>query len=155
MTIETDYGTIDYEEENLITFPDGLFGFPNLKKYLFLALDENEESMLLMISVDDSNVGFVLMNPFFLCPDYLPELSPQELSFLSAKDIGELSCYSICVVRADYLSNTVNLKCPVIINPATRQGMQVILGNSAYECAHEFRSFPAVTESAEVQNRKE
>jgi len=155
MTIETDYGTIDYEEENLITFPDGLFGFPDLKRYLFLALDENEDSMLLMISVDDSNVGFVLINPFFLCPDYSPELTPQELSFLSAKDIGELSCYSICVVRADYLSNTVNLKCPIIVNPVTRQGMQIILGNSAYECNHEFRSFSAVTESAEAGNREE
>ena len=59
MTIETDYGTIEYEEENLITFSDGLFGFPNLKRYLFLALDENEDSMLLMVSVDESNVGFV------------------------------------------------------------------------------------------------
>lgn len=155
MTIETDYGTIDYEEENLITFPDGLFGFPDLKRYLFLALDENEDSMLLMISVDDSNVGFVLINPFFLCPDYSPELTPQELSFLSAKDIGELSCYSICVVRADYLSNTVNLKCPIIVNPVTRQGMQIILGNSAYECNHEFHSFSAVTESAEAGNREE
>ena len=39
MTIETDYGSVDYEEENLIIFSDGLFGFPDLKKYLLLSLD--------------------------------------------------------------------------------------------------------------------
>ena len=97
MTIETAYGTIDYEEENLIIFSDGLFGFPHLKRYLFLSLDENEDSMLLMVSVDESEVGFVLVNPFVLCPDYTPEMTPQELACLSAKEIGDLSCYSICV----------------------------------------------------------
>ncbi len=155
MTIETDYGTIEYEEENLITFSDGLFGFPNLKRYLFLALDENEDSMLLMVSVDESNVGFVLINPFILCPDYAPRLTPQELSCLSAHEIGELSCYSICVVNSDYLNNTVNLKCPIVVNPETRQGIQVILENSSYGCRHEFRSFFPAEDAAETQNRED
>ena len=65
MTIETDYGTVDYEEENLITFSDGLFGFPDLKRYLFLSLSEEDDSMLVMLSVDECKVGFVLINPFF------------------------------------------------------------------------------------------
>ena len=155
MTIETDYGTIDYVEENLITFSDGLFGFPNLKKYLFLALDENEDSMLLMISVDESKVGFVLINPFILCPDYEPKLTPQELSCLGAEELGELSCYSICVVNSDYLNNTVNLKCPIMVNPETRQGIQVILENSSYGCRHEFRSFFPAENAAGSQNRED
>ena len=68
MTIETDYGTVDYEEENLITFSDGLFGFPDLKRYLFLSLSEEDDSMLVMLSVDECKVGFVLINPFFPLP---------------------------------------------------------------------------------------
>ena len=82
MIIETDYGTVEYEEENLITFTDGLFGFPALKRYLFLTLDESDDSMLLMQSVDDPNVGFALINPYILCPDYSPKLTPEELSCL-------------------------------------------------------------------------
>ncbi len=152
MTIETTYGTIDYEEENLIIFSDGLFGFPHLKRFLFLSLDENEDSMLLMISVDESEVGFVLVNPFVLCRDYDPEMTPQELSCLGAKEIGDLSCYSICVVNSDYLSNTVNLKCPIMVNSETRQGIQVILENPSYGYRHEFRSFLAESGSADNQD---
>lgn len=152
MTIETAYGTIDYEEENLIIFSDGLFGFPHLKRYLFLSLYENEDSMLLMVSVDESEVGFVLVNPFVLCPDYTPEMTPQELACLSAKEIGDLSCYSICVVNSDYLNNTVNLKCPIMVNSETHQGIQVILENPSYGYRHEFRSFLAESGSADNQD---
>lgn len=152
MTIETTYGTIDYEEENLIIFSDGLFGFPDLKRYLFLSLDEEEDSMLLMVSVDESKVGFVLINPFVLCPDYAPQMTPQELSCLGAKEISELACYSICVVNSDYLNNTVNLKCPIMVNSETRQGIQVILENPSYGYRHEFRSFLTEADSADHQD---
>ena len=132
MTIQTDYGVVEYKQEDLVIFPDGLFGFPKLTRYLLLRLNEEEDddSMLLMLSVEDPNVVFVLINPFFLCPDYSPRLAPEELSCLQCSDNGELSYYAICVVRNDYLENTVNLKCPLVINPNTRHGMQVILKNS-------------------------
>ena len=92
MTIETDYGTVEYEEENLILFPDGLFGFPELKRYLFLNLNDDgeDDSMLLMLSVDKCEVGFVLINPQFLCPGYSPALTPEELAFLGAREEGDL-----------------------------------------------------------------
>ncbi len=155
MTIETDYGTVEYEEENLITFTDGLFGFPALKRYFFLALDESDDSMLLMQSVDDISVGFALVNPYVLCPDYAPQLTPQELSCLDASDHEELSYYSICVVHNDYLENTVNLKCPLVINPETREGIQVILENPSYKCRHKLRSFPSVTDAANTEDRSD
>ena len=35
MTIHTDYhGTIEYEADELVTFSEGIFGFPSLKKFL-------------------------------------------------------------------------------------------------------------------------
>lgn len=108
--------------------------------------------MLLMVSVDESKVGFVLINPFVLCPDYAPQMTPQELSCLGAKEIGELACYSICVVNSDYLNNTVNLKCPIMVNSETRQGIQVILENPSYGYRHEFRSFLTETDSADHQD---
>ena len=74
---------------------------------------------------------------------------------MSAHEIGELSCYSICVVNSDYLNNTVNLKCPIVVNPETRQGIQVILENSSYGCRHEFRSFFPAEDAAETQNRED
>ncbi len=103
--------------------------------------------MLLMLSTEDCKVEFALINPFLLCPDYSPVLSPEELSCLDAKDSLDLSYYSICVVRENYLENTVNLKCPLVINPQTRRGIQVILENSPYGHRHKLSSFPAIVNS--------
>lgn len=152
MTIETYYGTVEYKSEDLITFSDGLFGFPQLKHYLFLSLSEEDDPMFLMVSADEPRIEFVLVDPFFLCPEYSPALTPEELACLDVEDDLELSYYTICVVRENYLENTVNLKCPLVINPKTRQGMQVILEKSSYEYRHELGSFPAVLENANNQN---
>lgn len=148
MTIQTDYGAVEYSPEDLISFSDGLFGFPKLTRYLLLRMSEGEEddSMLLMLSVEDPNVVFVLINPFFLCPDYSPALTFQELSCLKVADSGDLSYYALCVVRTDYRESTVNLKCPLAINPQTRCGIQLILENGSYEYSHKLGSFPSVNE---------
>ena len=100
MTIQTDYGTVEYSSEDLILFSDGLFGFPKLTRYLLLRLDEGEgdDSILLMLSVEDPNVVFVLINPFFLCPDYSPVLTPEELACLDVTDSGDLSYYAVCEI---------------------------------------------------------
>jgi flagellar assembly factor FliW len=147
MTIQTDYGAVEYSPEDLITFSDGIFGFPKLTNYLLLRMSEgDDDSILLMLSVEDPNVVFVLINPFFLCPDYSPSLAPQELACLDVKDSGDLSYYVICVVRDEYLENTVNLKCPLAINPQTRCGIQLILENGSYEYCHRLGDFPSVIE---------
>lgn len=148
MTIQTDYGTVEYETEDLITFSDGLFGFPKLTRYLLLRMNEGEDddSILLMLSVEDPNVVFVLINPFCFCPDYSPVLTPQELSCLKVTDSDELSYYAICVVRTNYLENTVNLKCPLAINPQTRCGIQLILEDGSYEYSHKLGDFSSVIE---------
>lgn len=149
MIIQTDYGPVEYNEEDLIIFSDGLFGFPKLTRYLLLRINEEEDddSMLLMVSEEDSNVVFVLINPFVLCPDYSPALAPEELTCLDSTENGELSYYVICVLRNDYLENTVNLKCPLVINPKTRHGIQIILKNTSYDYCHKLGSFSSVTES--------
>lgn len=145
MTIQTDYGMVEYQEEDLLIFRDGIFGFPKLTRYLLLRMNDEDDSILLLLSVEESKVVFVLINPFFLTPDYSPVLAPEELACLESEDSGELSYYAICVVQNDYLENTVNLKCPLVINPKTRHGIQVILKDSAYGYRHKLRSFDSIT----------
>ena len=145
MLIQTDYyGEVEYTEEDLIIFPDGLFGFPNLKKYLTLYLSHNDDSIILLQSVEKSLICFAMLNPIYLCPDYTPYLSSEELSFLNVSDSEELCYYTLCTVRDNYLDTTVNLKAPLAINPETHIGMQVILTNSEYGIRHQIRSFQTV-----------
>lgn len=154
MILETDsYGEIEYEEKDLITFPDGIFGFPDLKRYLLLSLSEGDDSILLMLSTDQPEIVFAIINPLLICQDYSPTLTAAELSFLNVQNDGDLSYYAICTIRSkeNYLQNTVNLKCPLVIDPASRRGMQVILSNPSYHYRHKFSSFQAVTQNMDTQ----
>lgn len=130
------YGSVEYTEEELVTFPEGLFGFSDLKQYLPLGLDDGDGSLLLLQSIENPDIAFFLINPPAILPDYCPALQPEELDFLQVSSSDELSYYSICVVRSNYLENTVNLKCPLAINPSTRRGMQIILSGNQYGYRH-------------------
>lgn len=147
LKLETkDYGTLEYEKEDLIHFPDGLFGFPELHDFLPLCLNEEENSIILVLqSVDNPYIAFVVLDPFAIEPDYSPEITPEELSYLGARAEDALTYYVICVLKDDYRDCTVNMKCPLVVNPDSRIAMQVILSDSRYGYRHRLDSFKCLT----------
>lgn len=131
--ITTDYGDIQYSNEDLILFADGIFGFQDLTDFLLISLDDgDDDSILILQSVQKPEISFAVLNPLLFCPDYSPVLTPEELFSLDVSDSGELSYYVICVVKKEQGESTVNLKAPLAINPQTLKGMQVILEGSQY-----------------------
>lgn len=153
MKIQTDYyDEVEYSQEDLLTIPGGFFGFSDLTYYLPVCISEDEGSMLLLQSTERPEIAFVVINPAFLCADYSPMLPEEELSCLGVTDEGELSYYALCVIRDNYLENTVNMKCPLAINPQTREGKQVILDNPDFGYRHKISSFPDIAVSNNLQN---
>lgn len=148
MNIKTDYfGDVEYNEEDLLTVQEGFFGFPDLKKFLPLLWTENDDSLLLIQSVERPEIAFVAIAPTALIPDYSPTLSKEDLEALEAEDSSILSYYAICVIRDNYLKDTVNLKCPLAIHPKTRMARQVILEDQPYGYRHKLSSFPGIAEA--------
>lgn len=147
--ITTDYGDIQYNNEDLILFTDGIFGFPDLTKYLLICLDDSDSSILILQSVQKPEISFAVLNPLLLYPDYSPSLTPEELFSLEVSDSGELSYYVICVVKKELSESTVNLKAPLAINPQTLKGMQVILEGSQYGFRQKIGDFLQDSESFE------
>ena len=153
MIVQTfNYGDIECSENDFLEFPDGILGFSELKQYLLLSYDD-DDSILILQSAQRPEVSFVVMNPLLLCPDYQPNLTPEELSALGVNDCEELSYYVICVVRENYLDNTVNLKCPLVVNPVTLKGMQIIMEGTPYHFRHPFSSFSHITGSTVEEER--
>jgi flagellar assembly factor FliW len=154
LTLDTkDYGLVEYEESDLLDFPDGIFGFTELKKYIPLVLDENEDNTILLLqSIENPDIAFVVLNPFTLDPDYNPILTPEELSYLGVNSENDLSYYVISVLHNDYLKTTVNMKAPIVINPDRRIGMQVILSNTEYEFRKPLSAFETVSGEPEAKS---
>ena len=135
------FGEIDYTEEDILTFPSGLFGFEEEHQFLLLPFEGSAGSLLCFQSVQTPALAFVAMDPFSLLPDYAPVLQPHELKELGVSDSQELAFYVLCVVKNPVSGSTVNLKCPVAINPDTRVARQVILETDAYEMRHPLAQF--------------
>lgn len=142
MKLQTKYfGEIDYERADVLTFPAGLFGFEEEREFLLLPFEGSAGTMLCFQSTKTSALAFVSMNPFALLPDYEPALQPDELEDLGVKKSDELAFYVLCVVKNPVSESTVNLKCPVAINPDTRAARQVILETDIYEMRHPLAEF--------------
>ena len=140
MKAETKYfGEIEFSEEEPLTFPKGLFGFEDETRFLLLPFEGNG-TLYSLQSLSTPQLAFVLMDPFSLT-SYAPVLQEEELAELGVKDSQELYYFVMCVVKSPVADSTVNLKCPVVINPDTREAMQVILEDGAYEMRHRLGSF--------------
>ena len=142
MKLQTKYfGEIDYETEDLLTFSSGLFGFEEEHQFLLLPFEGSGGTLLCFQSVQTPALAFVAMDPFALCPAYSPSLQPQELKELGAAESQDLGFYVLCVVKKPVADSTVNLKCPIAINPETRAARQVILDDDRYDMRHLLAQF--------------
>jgi len=143
MSEEKQQDMIQYEEKDLIHFEDGLFGFEEYKKFVPLAVDEEDDSgaMIYLQSVDEEQLSFLMMNPFLLMEEYDPKLSRDDNKALDIKKEEDMACYVICVIKDTPEESTVNLRCPVVINVLTRQARQVILDTDQYGLRHMLKEF--------------
>lgn len=126
----------ELNQQYKITFDEGLFGFENNKEFIPVAFDENSDAMIALHSVETQGLSFVIMNPFMLKEDYNPCVPESELKSLGENSDNKYSWYVICVVKNPVGESTVNLKCPIVVNPYTRKAKQVILSDSRYSLRH-------------------
>lgn len=140
MEIQTKhFGTMEYIKEQNVHFPDGLFGFESYKDYFPIPLSEDSDAVICMQSVDDSEVAFITMNPFFLSPSYQPLISDADRKALGDPADADISYYCICVLHDTFDDSSINLKCPLAINALTRVGRQLILEQPEYSFRHYIR----------------
>lgn len=131
------FGEVEYEAGDVLHFPEGLFGFEEEQAFLLLPFEGG--GLLCLQSVKTPALAFVALNPFSLKPDYAPELEPAELKAFGVKEAGELGFYVLCAVKNPVSASTVNLKCPLVVHPETREARQVIM--ERYEMRHPLAEF--------------
>ena len=61
-------GTVQIEEDQIITLSEGFYGF---KKYhRFALLDAKQKPFIWIQSLDDAELAFIAIDPFIFRPDY-------------------------------------------------------------------------------------
>ena len=128
------FGEIGVEEEKVITFPAGIVGFPDLRRFK-LIYDEDKGSNVgirWLQSIDEPMFAIPVMDPLLVKPDYNPMVDDDLL-----KDIGELTEENLLVlvsvnVPIDLNNISVNLQAPFVVNAESRKAVQVIVENEEY-----------------------
>lgn len=126
-------GEIRYEEDEVITFPEGLLGFPEKRRYIFV--NHREESPLKWLqSLDEPSLGFVVINPLLLKPDYQIQIDKKDLALLRNSDPAHIAIWTLVSFSHDAPEeSTTNLLGPLAINYETRLGKQLVLDPTRYD----------------------
>ena len=135
-------------ESQYIEFKEGIFGFEEEKKFLPVMLEDGSDAVLYLQSVVNPELSFIIMNPFMLDEEYNPVLSEEDYRKLGTADEKELSYYVFCVIANEAKESTVNLKCPIVIHPGTREARQVIMETEAYGMRHSLAEFASREEAS-------
>ena len=136
MLVKTKYfGEIDLDTDKVITFPQGIMGFEEYKKYTILydVEDGGKANISWLQSLDEQALALPVINPFLVKEDYNPIVEDEILKPLGEINEQNLILLLSLTVPADITNMSVNLKAPFIINSDTRKGSQVILENQNYE----------------------
>lgn len=121
-------GEIEVSPERVITFPAGLPGFEACRQFALLHSEGNEAPTLFMLqSLDDTEVAFTVTPPDIFGLNYEFTLSDTEVDDLQLTDPADAMV--LLIVRSD-ADNPVhaNVMAPLVINSATRRGLQKIIG---------------------------
>ena len=129
------FGEVVVSRDETLTFPNGLPGFERCKRYGMIALEE-ESPFLRLLSMDNPSVGFVLINPLLIWPEYDPQISKDDLEGLEITSAEELAVYCIVTLSPVPQQVTANLKGPILINTRTQQARQMILVDERYHTKH-------------------
>lgn len=132
-------GELEVDKDDVITFPNGVPGFPDDKGYILIPLEEKSPFSLLQ-SVQTEQLGFVIADPFSFYKDYEFDLPDSFVTQFKIDDKTDINIFSIVTVEQSIETSTLNLQAPIIINDRTRQGKQVILDSEKYHTKHPLKN---------------
>ena len=129
MTITTNlFGEVEVVEEKLIKFEQGIIGFPDLKGFLLIHDEEDDNKKISWLqSVDEPAFAMPVIDPLIVDETYNPEIEDELLKPLMIKEDSEILVLTTITVPSDTTKMTSNLKAPIIINLDTMKGAQIIV----------------------------
>ncbi len=127
MRIKTSrFGAVDLTEEDILTFPEGLLGFSNLRKFVLLD-DPNDEIFAWMQSCENPGIAFPILEPELFAGQYKVELSRLDYEVLESTKQDNFRCFTIVTIPEDPTQMTANLKAPIVISVKSRKARQCVL----------------------------
>ena len=110
-----DFGIVEVDESEIVTFTGPIFGFESYRKFVFLYQEDISEHFIWLQSVENPDLCFILVQPSLVMEPYEPRF-PAEMQELLGN--GDYMCWLLVSIRDPFDQSTVNLKSPIVVNPA-------------------------------------
>jgi flagellar assembly factor FliW len=124
-------GQLEVDETTVLTFPQGLLGFDDARR--FALVDAHESGVYFWLqSIDDPKLAFLTAVPWPFFADYEFELADADRDALGLRDdSGGADTMVLCLLTIDRSGGavTANLLGPLVINSQTRVGRQIVLSD--------------------------
>jgi flagellar assembly factor FliW len=134
----TRFGLVETDDREQIHFPTGLLGFPDLKDYVVLEMEQETPCKWLQ-AMTDPDIAFVVVDPYLIMSDYQITVSRDDLRDLQAEAAEQLLLLAILTIppRTQEPSRiTVNLQGPLVVNTVNHWAKQLVLMRSPYHTRH-------------------
>lgn len=129
------HGKITYDENEIIKFEKTILGFDKSKRFILKDVNENDFFKILQ-SVDEPEVGFIVISPFEVENNYEINLNNEVINTLKIKEANNVLLYSLVTLNSKIEDITVNLKAPIVININNKKAQQFIIDKEKYKIKH-------------------
>ena len=135
------FGALEIQDQDILVFPDALYGFDQEKEFALLPLDPTIESpMEWLQSLTSRELAFIVTDPFLFIPEYKMVLSDSEQTQLGIESIESVVVRVIVTIPKVHTEMTANLVAPIVINQKKSLAKQVVLTNAEYDTKHPLMS---------------
>jgi len=134
MLIETSrFGQLEVDERRLITFGEGILGFPQQHCYALIQTGEGSGFYWLQ-AVDTPDLAFVVCDPRLFVAEYRVPVKLEDLECIELSDPNYSQVFVIVNKVGDLL--TGNFQGPLVVNVANRRARQLVLSDKRYSTRH-------------------
>jgi flagellar assembly factor FliW len=135
------FGALEIQDQDILVFPDALYGFDQEKEFALLPLDPTVESpMEWLQSLRTPELAFIVTDPFLFIPEYKMVLSDSEQTQLGIETMESVVVRVIVTIPKVHTEMTANLVAPIVINQKKSLAKQVVLTNAEYDTKHPLMS---------------
>jgi len=122
-----DFGEIEVSEDDLLTFPAGVFAFEEVRHFALISPLGEDVYPKWLQSTDDIAPCFIVFDPSIIDESYEITLNVYEENLIKYHGDDSIRLLAIATVPDNYRETTVNMKSPIVINVDARLAAQVIL----------------------------
>ena len=133
-TIQTRFGDFQISEDDVLTFRKGLPGFEQCRRFVLLS-HETFGPLRCLHATDGTEATFLAVDPRDVIPDYTHALRSEEQAQVKAEEDTPLVWLALLTFSDDD-APSANLRAPIVINPASMLGCQVIVEDERYTVRH-------------------